>query len=240
MMNQERCLIMFTKYPEKGKVKSRLILEGYDGLVADLYRCFIEDLIERLSTGNYSFQMAYDPPAKKNDFIELFGEGLSYTPQMGADLVIRMYEAFTACFLKGFQSAVLIGSDSPDIPQRIIEEAFQSLNEHGAVIGPTWDGGYYLIGFSRDYLAERFFENMLWSTDNVFEETMRRFHDNGVSVHILSAWRDIDKAGDVYSLIKESKYSDFGKSRTMRFLQEHGFQQEADEQKNFHHCPGSE
>ncbi|NTW76422.1 MAG: glycosyltransferase [Syntrophaceae bacterium] len=222
-MNQERCLIMFAKYPERGKVKSRLILEGYDGLAADLYRCFIEDLIDRVSKGNYSFQLAYDPPEKKKDFIELFGKDISYAPQEGKDLGMRMFKAFTDSFSNGFRSAVIIGSDSPDIPQGIIEEAFRSLNKHGAVLGPTWDGGYYLIGFSRDFVSRRFFENMLWSTSNVFEETMRRFQEDGIPVHVLPGWRDIDRADDIYCLLKESECSDFGNSRTIKFLKENGF-----------------
>ena len=222
-MNQERCLIMFAKYPEKGKVKSRLILEGYEGLAADLYRCFIEDLIERLSTGNYTFLMAYDPPEKKDDFIKMFGDGLSYVPQERKDLGFRMHRAFTDCFANGFRSAVIIGSDSPDIPRGIIEEAFHSLNKHGAVLGPAWDGGYYLIGFSRDFISEHVFENIQWSTAHVFEETMRRFQEAGILVHLLPAWRDIDRADDVYSLIKESEGSDFVKSRTIKFLKKNGF-----------------
>lgn len=222
-MDQERCLIMLAKYPEKGKVKSRLILEGYEGLTVDLYRCFVEDLIERLSTGNYSFLIAYDPPEKKNDFIKLFGDGFSCLPQKGEDLGVRMYRVFTDCFSSGFLSAVIIGSDSPDLPREIIEEAFRSLNEHGAVIGPTWDGGYYLIGFSRDFISEHVFENIQWSTADVFEETMRRFHEAGISVHVLPAWRDIDTKDDVYSLIKDSEGSDFGKSRTIKFLKDNGY-----------------
>ena len=214
---------MFTKYPEKGKVKSRLILEGYEGLAADLYRCFVADLIERVSTGSYTFLMAYDPPEKKDDFIKIFGDGLSYLPQEGKDLGDRMCKAFTDCFSSGFRSAVIIGSDSPDIPKGIIEEAFHSLNKHSAVIGPTWDGGYYLIGFSRDSICGRFFENIQWSTTHVFEETMRRFHEAGILVHVLPAWRDIDTKDDVYSFIKENEFSDFKKSRTMKFLKENGF-----------------
>lgn len=222
-MSHKRCLVTFAKYPEKGKVKSRLNLDGDDGLVSDLYRCFIEDLLERLSAGDYRFWMAYDPPEKENDFIELFGDGFLYTPQKGADLGIRMYNAFTACFSKGFQSVVIIGSDSPDLPGRIIEEAFESLDRHGAVIGPTWDGGYYLIGFSRDSLSMRVFENMMWGTDRVFQETMERFRKDGVLVHTLPKWRDIDRPEDIRSLMKESAESDFGQSRTIRFLKEHGF-----------------
>jgi hypothetical protein len=79
-MNQERCLVTFVKYPEKGKVKSRLVL-GDDGHVADLYHCFIEDLLERVSSDDYGFFIAFDPPEKEKDFAELFGKDFYYIPQ---------------------------------------------------------------------------------------------------------------------------------------------------------------
>lgn len=214
---------MFARYPERGKVKSRLILKGDELSVADLYRCFIEDLLEKLSAGNYQFWMAYDPPERESDFVKLFGRGFCYTPQMGADLGKRMCNAFTGCFLKGFQSVVVIGSDSPDLPEEIIGESFESLERNGAVIGPAFDGGYYLIGFSRKSFSSRVFENMAWSTDRVFPETMRRFHEAAVSVHVLPRWRDMDRWEDVRALVEKHEKSDFGQSRTIRFLKEHGF-----------------
>lgn len=213
---------MLVKYPERGKVKSRLILEGSDGLEVDLYRCFIEDLLDRVSTGDYTFLMAYDPPGKEKEFIDTFGDGFFYVPQQGENLGMRMFQAFTGCFNNGFQYAVIIGSDCPDIPQSIIEEAFRSLKEHDAVIGPACDGGYYLIGFAGISIRKRFFENIEWSTDNVFEETMRRFHECGIKAHVLPVRRDIDRADDIYALIEESKYSDFAESRTIKFLKENG------------------
>jgi hypothetical protein len=222
-MNQKRCLIIFVKYPEKGKVKSRLILGDNDYLVADLYRCFVEDLLERVSSGDYRLFIAFDPPEKEKEFIELFGRDFSCLPQTGADLGERMHNALATCFAEGFQSGVIIGSDSPDLPKQIIEKAFESLQNHGAVIGPTYDGGYYLIGFSRDSVSKRFFENMTWSTNSVYWETIKRFDKEGVSSHVLPRWRDIDTVDDVRVLLKESENSDFGKSRTIRFLKENGF-----------------
>jgi uncharacterized protein len=222
-MNQERCLILFVKYPEKGKVKSRLVFGGDDGHVADLYRCFIEDLLERVSSGDYRLFIAFDPPEKEKDCIELIGSGFSYMTQIGADLGARMCNAFTSCFAEGFRSVVIIGSDSPDLPQRIIEEAFQSLRSHGAVIGPTYDGGYYLIGFSKDSFSESFFENITWSTDTVYAETVRRFDEGGVSFHVLPRWRDIDTVEDVRALLKDCEHSDFSQSKTIGFLRTNGF-----------------
>lgn len=221
-MNCKLCLVMLARYPEKGKVKSRLNLDGDESLVADLYRCFIEDLLEKLSAGNYQFVMAYDPPERQIDFIELFGRGFLYTPQIGDDLGKRMSNVFTNCFQKGFQSVVLIGSDSPDLPARIIGEAFDSLEKSGAVIGPAFDGGYYLIGFSSGSFSPRVFENMEWSTDRVFPETIRRLREDAVSIHILPRWQDMDRREDIHSLLNEYDEDDFGQSRTIRFLQEHG------------------
>lgn len=222
-MNQKRCLVIFVKYPEKGKVKSRLVLGDDDGYVADLYHCFIEDLLERVSSGDYRFLIAFDPPEKEKDVAELFGKDFYYMPQTGADLGKRMYNAFTSCFAEGFRSVVLIGSDSPDLPQEIIEEAFETLESYEAVIGPTYDGGYYLIGFSKDSFSAVFFENIVWSTDGVYAETIRRFDQEGISFHILPTWRDIDTVDDLRALLKDCERSDFSRSKTLRFLKEKGF-----------------
>jgi rSAM/selenodomain-associated transferase 1 len=221
-MNQERCLITFIKYPKKGKVKSRLVL-GDDSHVADLYRCFIEDLFERVSSGDYRFLIAFDPPEKEKDFAELFGKDFYYMPQTGADLGKRMHNAFISCFAEGFQSVVIIGSDSPDLPREIIEEAFESLKSYGAVIGPTYDGGYYLIGFSKDSFSEVFFESIVWSTDSVYTETIRRFDREGISFHVLPRWRDIDTVNDLKALLKDCENSDFSRSKTVKFLKDKGF-----------------
>lgn len=222
-MNQERCLVIFVKYPEKGKVKSRLVLGDDDGHVADLYHCFIEDLLGRVSSGDYRFLIAFEPPEKEKDFIEHFGKGFSYMPQTGADLGKRMHNAFACCFAEGFRSVVLIGSDSPDLPLEIIEEAFDSLKSYKAVIGPTWDGGYYLIGFSKDSFSEVFFENIVWSTDSVYAETIRRFEQEGISFRVLPKWRDIDTVNDLKALLKDCEHSDFSRSKTVKFLKDKGF-----------------
>ncbi len=222
-MNQKRCLVIFVKYPEKGKVKSRLVLGDDDGYVADLYHCFIEDLLERVSSGNYRFLIAFDPPEKETAFAELFGKNFSYMPQTGADLGKRMHNAFTACFAEGFQSVVLIGSDSPDLPREIIEKAFGLLESYEVVIGPTYDGGYYLIGFSKNSFSEVFFENMVWSTNSVYAETIRRFEQEGISFHVLPTWRDIDTVNDLKALLKDCEHSDFDRSKTVRFLKDKGF-----------------
>jgi uncharacterized protein len=221
-MNIKRCLIMFAKYPEKGKVKTRLCGKWHEGIVARLYRSFIEDLLERLSGGDYHFRIAYHPVEKKIDFIRQFGNGISYMAQIGEDLGERMSGAFTRVFLEDFQTVIIIGSDSPDLPREIINEAFQSLEKNGAVMGPSCDGGYYLIGFRQDSFFPGAFEGIAWGTSHVFEKTIELLHNAGIDVHVLPRWLDIDTPEDIADLIKNNEKSDFADSKTISFLKNHG------------------
>jgi hypothetical protein len=220
-MNKERCLIMFVKYPERGRVKSRLSQYLDESMVVLLYRAFIYDLLENLSGGDYQFRIAYHPRERKDDFRKEFGNAFSYMLQTGKDLGKKMHNAFNKCFLDGFHYVVVIGSDSPDLPQQIIQEAFQALNKSDAVIGPSYDGGYYLIGFCRESFISGAFEGMAWGTDSVFGMTMRILKSAGIHVHVLPAWRDIDRPEDIAALVNDSEKNGFVRSRTISFLQDH-------------------
>jgi rSAM/selenodomain-associated transferase 1 len=146
----------------------------------------------------------------------------SYTPQSGEDLGEKMHNVFCQCFSEGFRSVVIIGSDSPDLPLRIVRDAFQALDTYDAVIGPAFDGGYYLIGFTRDGLFPDVFRGIAWGTNDVFRKTMKLLEDAGIRPWILPIWRDIDKPEDIFSLIEDNKNTDFANSRTMTYLKEFG------------------
>ncbi len=96
-----------------------------------------------------------------------------------------------------FKRVVLIGSDIPDLSLEFIEEAFTSLQEKDAVIGPSLDGGYYLIGFKKETFSPRVFEGIRWSTESVFEKTLEVLEREGLTVHTLQPLRDIDTVGDL-------------------------------------------
>ena len=217
-----RCLVMFTKFPERGQVKSRLAKDLGEERATELYRCFIEDLLERLSRGTYRFQMAFYPAGKEREIKEMFGNELSYTPQAGEDLGERMKNAFNLCFLEGSQSAVVIGSDCPDLPAWIIEEAFFSLDDHDVVIGPSVDGGYYLIGFRKETFNPDAFAGPTWGTANVFRQTMTNLQETGALVYVLPVWQDIDRPEDIAILIKNSEKRKFTNSKTLLYLQSNG------------------
>ena len=215
---EDQCLVMFIKFPERGQVKSRLVKDLGEEKSAELYRCFIEDLLARFSQGNYRFQIAFSPAAKEREIKEMFGNDFLYIPQSGEDLGERMKNAFSHCFSEGPRSVVVIGSDIPDLPSWIVEEAFFSLNDHDAVIGPAADGGYYLIGFRKETFNPTVFTGPKWGTEDVFRQTMTILRETGALVYVLPLWQDIDRPENIAILIKNNEKSEFANSKTMQYL----------------------
>ncbi len=221
-MNEERCLVLFVKYPEKGRVKTRLGRSLDEDMVVRLYRAFIEDLIGKLTQGDYRFRIAVHPRERISDFRREFGDAFSYMSQTGPDLGGKMLNAFKQCFSDGCRSVIVMGSDIPDVPKRIIEEAFRALEKNGAVIGPTYDGGYYLIGFSRESFFPAVFEGIMWGGDGVFGKTVQIMERAGGRFRVLPHWRDIDRPEDIAALVDNSGTTDFSGSKTMACLRDYG------------------
>ncbi len=214
---EKRCITMFVKCPEKGGVKSRLAPALDDASIVALYEAFVADLLVTLKQSGYPYRLAFTPPDRKTEIIRRFGRCDSL-PQIGADLGERMGHAFERCFADGFTAVILIGSDIPDLPTAILTEAFAALDARGAVIGPAVDGGYYLIGFTKERFAPGVFTGISWSTDAVLRETMARLERAGIGIHRLPPWRDVDTPEDLEDLIRRSRDTPFAQSQTMRCL----------------------
>jgi uncharacterized protein len=215
---EQRYLVMFVRFPGQGQVKSRLAKDLGEEAATNLYRCFVEDLLERLSKEAYMLRIAFYPAEKEREMREMLGHEYSYIPQRGGDLGERMKLSFLRCFGEGARSVLLIGSDIPDLPVRFVDEAFRALDEHDAVIGPSVDGGYYLIGFKGDTFNGDVFAGISWGAETVFQETMNILHTAGALVHVLPLWCDIDKREDISLLIKNSKDTGFADSKTIMYL----------------------
>ena len=215
---EDQCLVMFIKFPEQGQVKSRLAKDLGEEKSAELYRCFIEDLLARFSKRDYRFQIAFYPAVKECEIKEMFGNDFLYIPQSGEDLGERMKNAFSRCFSGGPRSVVIIGSDVPDLPAWIVEEAFFSLGDHDAIIGPSVDGGYYLIGFRKETFNPAIFTGPKWGNEDVFQQTMTILQEGGALVYTLPVWQDIDRPEDIAILIKNNEKSEFANSKTMQYL----------------------
>ena len=216
MIDDTTCLLLFVKYPDKGKVKSRLSKEFGEDTVLLLYEAFVLDVLETVNKGKYRFTICFHPPSAQEKIASWLGKSYLYMPQNGSDLGEKMKNAFASAFSEGFEKVMLIGSDIPDLPKEIIDEAFASDGE--AVIGPATDGGYYLIGFKRDTFLPHIFEGMQWSTASVFERTMEIFRKHSCKVHILPQWRDVDTPEDLRAFYERNRNTAFVHSRTMGFI----------------------
>jgi rSAM/selenodomain-associated transferase 1 len=217
-----RCLAVFVRDPEPGKVKTRLARAYGNPFAAELYGYFVDDLLEALAPGSYHLKIYFTPTERELEIRRRFGNRFCYTPQQGGGLGDRMERAFRSCFAKGFAATLLIGSDFPDLTAEVIEQAFMALeNGQDAVVGPAFDGGYYLIGFRSATFDPAVFNGILWGENTVFEKTLNRLHARGYRVHLAPAWHDIDTENDLVNLQARHRNTAFSRSRTMAFLRKH-------------------
>lgn len=215
--NEKKCILLFLKLPERGRVKTRLLEDLDEDTVLSLYKNFILDLLESLKRGRHVFKICFYPPDSQQKISNWLRNGYSYMPQKGKDLGERMQNAFIESFSEGFSNVILIGSDIPDLTNNIIEKAFKADN-YNAVIGPSFDGGYYLIGFKGNSFLPEIFKGIQWGTEKVFEETMEIFRKNNYKVHILPKWQDVDRLDDIRALFERNRNTEFAKSKTMSFI----------------------
>ena len=194
---QDHRVVVFVRAPAVGRVKTRLAKHLDPRTVMELYQAFVADVLAMLAAGGYPVVICYHPKEATAQMIAWLGETHRYLPQEGADLGARMANAFKAVFAQGCRRALLIGTDFPDLPSTIIRQGFEGLMREGAVLGPTYDGGYYLIGFAREHFAPDVFNAVPWGTQQVFEDTLARFKRLGRRPAILPRWRDIDEYKDL-------------------------------------------
>jgi rSAM/selenodomain-associated transferase 1 len=141
----ENCVLLFCKSPANGNVKTRLAEEIGLEHAAELYKCFVGDTIWSLKSLDVHFKICFWPADDEQSFIDWLGSELEYLPQDGDNLGDKMKNAFIQMFEESYSKTAIIGSDIPDLPGELISRAMDELDRHDAVIGPSSDGGYYLI-----------------------------------------------------------------------------------------------
>lgn len=221
-MNQQVCIVIFVRSPDKGSVKTRLtaVLDG--DTVVELYRRFVLDLLRTLSHGNFGLRICFYPAEAGRKLADWLGEGYVCNAQQGKDLGERMENAFHAAFAEGFQKVLIIGSDSPDLPGELFEEAINALASKDAVIGPALDGGYYLIGFNSDRFLTEVFRGIDWGMSTVFQQTMGVLNRHGYAVHVLPQWRDMDTYDDLIAFLRNHELTPAGQLLALDYLRTHG------------------
>ncbi len=206
-------VIMFVKEPKLGFVKTRLSKSCGEEFTLDLYKCFVHDLITTLKVGEYDFKLCVYPNL---DLVNKeFGDYHNFL-QVDGDLGLKMKKAFFDQFAHGYEKIVLIGSDTPHISKEIFAESFFQLNSNDIVLGPSLDGGYYLIAFNKNTFHDEVFKNISWSTSSVLSQTLEKLNDKKIYLHKIL--NDIDILDDLKEFYNEYKNSDFKNSNTISFL----------------------
>ncbi len=198
----DQAILLFMKAPRPGNVKTRIAKSIGNKKAARLYRNFVMDIISMVETCKKQVIIFYHPEDGKNEIENLLGKNHIYFSQTGDNLGKRMQKAFEKAFDMGVKKGVLMGTDIPDLPSEIIESAFNYLDSKKSVIGPAFDGGYYLIGFRQNFFSASVFENIPWSTPKVFEKTLSKMKTLQIEPYILPGWRDMDSMDDLLYLIK--------------------------------------
>jgi hypothetical protein len=195
--------IIFAKEPVPGQVKTRLTPPLSPEMACRLYQCFLEDIIEETArVPGMEPALAYTPAGAQGFFQGLAPPGLRLVAQEGQNLGERQARAFAWGFAWGFEAVLVRGSDTPDLPGDIMLEAREKLRAGPAqvVLGPSPDGGYYLIGLKTLY--PRLFEGLCWSSESVLADTLSRCQELNLQVHLLPTWRDIDTYADLLEFLR--------------------------------------
>ncbi|HBF21737.1 MAG: glycosyltransferase [Owenweeksia sp.] len=188
----DRLLLIFIKNPIQGKVKTRLGKDLGHHQAVEIYKKLLE--VTRLAAlgVNAARQLYYGDFINQED--NWSPQDFEKKLQHGNDLGARMHEAFVKGFDEGYKKIVIIGSDCPEMDAQTLEEAFRKLEDHNVVIGPANDGGYYLLGLSQKV---NIFENVDWSTESVFDQTLAQVKKQGLSRALLPEKTDLDTIDDL-------------------------------------------
>jgi uncharacterized protein len=170
-----------------------------DKHVLGLYHCFLDDMKKTLTKQIVKKMLFYTPNESTVAayFQDSFDADVELYPQKGGDLGDRMKNAFSLGFNSGYEKLVLIGSDTPHLSENFLQGALEALTNHDCVLGPSPDGGYYLIGFRKEMFLEEAFCRIVWSTERVLDQTILALEREVRSFALLPELRDVD---DFYGL----------------------------------------
>lgn len=185
------CLIIFTRNPELGVGKRRLAKTIGDEAAFEIYKFLLAHTREITKDLKATKQVWYSEQVHKNDAWDnaIYDKYV----QEGADLGVRMEHAFQEAF-KNQDHVIIIGSDLQDMNQADLENAFDQLESHDAVIGPAEDGGYYLLGFTKK-LVQGVFQDKEWGAATVLEKTLNNLKN--INYAVLEARNDVDYYEDI-------------------------------------------
>ncbi len=199
-LTSKKALIIFTRNPELGKVKTRLAASIGDKKALEIYKFLIAHTIKitrDLPVDKYVF---YSEKINKND--TWHNTIYRKKTQTGSHLGERMYHAFKELFMMGYEQVIIVGSDIYELSQNEIEEAFLHLQKNKFVIGPATDGGYYLLGMKQ--LTKELFQNKKWGTNTVLQDTLSHLQNS--KYLLLPQKNDVDYYEDIKDIAVFNKF----------------------------------
>jgi uncharacterized protein len=214
------CILIFLKAPNPGQVKTRLGKSIGDAHATQLYRCFTEDILTTVDLLDIPTILCFSPLNGLSILQDWLGLHRTYLPQQGKDLGDRMANAFRASFAMGYQQVLVLGTDSPDLPGSYLLDALAALQDNKVAIGPSEDGGYYTLSFTPTNFCPAVFNEMPWSTDQVYPLTLRTLRQHTCDLEILPTWSDIDTLDDLWQFYQRH-LGDHTFTRSLDYLRAH-------------------
>ena len=189
-MKSKNLLLVFTRNPELGKVKTRLAKTIGDKAALKTYKILLNHTAETIKNIECDKAIYYSVKVREND---IWNASYQKYQQEGEDLGIRMFNAFKNSLESGYKKVIIVGSDLYDLQEEHINKAFENLDSNDVVIGPAQDGGYYLLGLKKENKAV--FQHKNWGTSTVLNDTLQDLKNKSIS--FLEELNDIDTYEDL-------------------------------------------
>ncbi len=191
-------LILFTRYPEPGRTKTRLIpalgAQGAATLQRQMSEAMVAQMAEFAAHFPVSLEIRY-ADGNQQAMEAWLANDIPYLEQGEGDLGDRLRRAFAQAFAQGAQAVVVIGADCPGLTPALFSQAFTALTRKDLVLGPAMDGGYYLIGLKHP--APALFSRIPWGNEEVLAATMKQAQGLSLSTHLLEPLADVDRPEDL-------------------------------------------
>jgi|SRR5215207_9616150 len=200
-MSKPNTLLVVAKQPTPGQTKTRLCPPLSYVQAADLYECFLRDTLDIMrQVGSVQCKIGFLPEDAQGYFQQLAPD-MELACQRGASLGERLDYLLTEALANGARRVVVMDSDSPTLPPAYISQAFDQLTDVDVVLGPTRDGGYYLIGMKQP--QSHLLRQVQMSTPHVLADTQALAEATGLAISLLPAWYDVDTINDLHRLDEE-------------------------------------
>lgn len=215
----EQAIVIFTRVPEAGSTKTRLMPHLAPEQCEKLHTCFLKDIRKQCEACCADVFVCYtsQKDSGKQKLMDILGKQMAYFPQVGESLGEKMYRSIQAVLKRGYKKCILIGTDVPELQKNHLERAFEALQEKDVVFGKTQDGGYYLVGMKKP--IKEVFELSSYGHSKVFEETLKILRKEHMKIGFTNMLEDMDTPEDLQQYrLRALENPQLQKSETWKYL----------------------